>query len=189
MAAVSAGAGDDARSVEDLLEAVRARDARAFRLLFDRTSPKLLGVVIRILKRKDAAEDVVQDVFVKLWNQQAVFDRAIGSGMAFLGTIARNRALDVVRRRSVTDTAGDAELEDVMDLMPSPETVAADRGDMRALMTCLDTLSDGPRRAILMAYVDGATGEEIATSLGSPVGTVKSWMHRGLASLRECMGR
>lgn len=177
------------RSVEDLLEAVQAREESAFRLLFDRTSPKLLGIVIRILKRKDAAEDVVQDVYVKLWNGQARFDRTAGSGMAFLGTIARNRALDVIRRRSFTDTTDDAELDSVMDIMPTPETIAADRGELRALMTCLDGLAEGPRRAILSAYLDGASGEEIARQLGSPVGTVKSWMHRGLASLRECMGR
>lgn len=177
------------RSLEDLLEAVAARDQRAFRLLFDRASPKLLGIVIRILKRKDAAEDVVQDVFVKVWNGQARFDRAAGSGMAFLGTIARNRALDVLRRRQFTETSDDAEMEAVMDLMPSPETVAADRGDLRALMGCLDALADGPRRALVSAYLDGSTGEEIAREIGSPLGTVKSWLHRGLASLRECMGR
>ena len=118
----------------------------------------------------------MQDVFVKLWNGQAVFNAELGSGFAFLATITRNRALDVARRRG--EVSGDeAEMEDVMDLMPSPEAVAADRSDLRALVICLDQLADGPRRAIVAAYVDGASGEEIAARLSAPLGTIKSWIH------------
>jgi RNA polymerase sigma-70 factor (ECF subfamily) len=180
--------GADA-TIESLLEAVAQRDADAFRTLYDRTAPKLLGVALRILRRRESAEDVVQDVFVKLWNGQAVFDASLGSGLGFLATIARNRALDIARRKSEAPSGNEAELDDVMDLTPSPETVAADRADLRALLACLEELAEGPRRAIIAAYVDGRTGEEIAASLDAPVGTVKSWIHRGLAALRGCLGR
>jgi RNA polymerase sigma-70 factor, ECF subfamily len=176
-------------TIEVLLEGVGRRDASAFRQLYDRIAPKLLGVALRILKRRESAEDVVQDVFVKLWNGQAVFRPELGSGFAFLATITRNRALDIARRRSEAASGDDMELEDVMDLMPSPETVVSDRSDLRALMICLDQLADGPRRAIVSAYVDGATGEEIAARMAAPIGTIKSWIHRGLASVRECLGR
>ena len=152
-------------------------------------APKLLGVALRILKRRESAEDVVQDVFVKLWNGQAVFNAELGSGFAFLATITRNRALDIARRRTEVAASDEAEMEDVMDLMPSPEAITADRSDLRALVICLEQLAEGPRRAIVAAYVDGASGEEIAASLSAPIGTIKSWIHRGLAAVRECLGR
>ena len=132
---------------------------------------------------------MVQDVFVKLWNGQAVFNAALGSGTAFLATIARNRALDLLRRLGGRNETDAGELEDVMDLTPSPEAVAADRSDLKALLACMQHLGEGQRRAILSAYVDGASGEEIARALNTPVGTIKSWIHRGLASVRECLGR
>ena len=165
------------------------RDPAAFRALYDLVAPKLLGIALRILRRRESAEDVVQDVFVKLWNGQATFNPAAGSGFAFLATIARNRALDIARRRAETFLGDDKEMEDVVDLSPSPEAVASDRAEFRALLLCLAGLADGPRNAIMAAYLDGATGEEIARKLGAPVGTVKSWIHRGLAALRECLGR
>jgi RNA polymerase sigma factor (sigma-70 family) len=180
------GQADD--TLEVLLESVARREEAAFRALYDRAAPKLLGIALRILKRRDSAEDVVQDVFVKLWNGQAVFDATLGSGFAFLSTITRNRALDLARRRSERPSE-EAAVEEVMDLMPSPETVAADRSELRALLICLEGLAEGPRRAIVSAYVDGLTGEDIAARLSAPVGTVKSWIHRGLAALRECLGR
>jgi RNA polymerase sigma factor (sigma-70 family) len=179
----------DDDSVDDLLEAAQRQDAQAFRRLYDRTAPKLLGIALRILKRREAAEDVVHDVFVKLWNGEAGFDKEIGSALAFLSTVTRNRALDTARRKTEILPGDEAELENVMDLMPSPEAVAADRSDLRALLICLERLADGPRRAILHAYVDGASGEEIATTMATPIGTIKSWIHRGLASVRECLGR
>ena len=176
-------------SIETLLEGVGRRDSAAFRALYDAVAPKLLGIALRILRRRESAEDVVQDVFVKLWNGQAVFNAALGSGSAFLATIARNRALDLLRRQGGRAEAEDTELEDLMDLTPSPEAVAADRSDLKALLACMEHLTEGQRRAILAAYVDGASGEDIARKLDAPVGTVKSWIHRGLASIRECLGR
>jgi RNA polymerase sigma-70 factor (ECF subfamily) len=176
-------------AIDTLLSAVARKDAAAFRALYDQAAPKLLGVALRILKRRESAEDVVQDVFVKLWNGQASFDPALGSGFAFLATITRNRALDILRRRGEQPAGDETDMDAVMDLMPSPEAVAADRSDLRALLACLERLADGPRRAIVSAYVDGAAGNEIAAALAVPIGTVKSWIHRGLASLRECLGR
>jgi len=131
----------------------------------------------------------VQDVFVKLWNGQAVYNAAIGSGPGFLATIARNRALDLLRRHGGRAEAAEGELEEIMDLTPSPEAFAADRSDLKALLACMQHLAEGQRKAILAAYVDGASGEDIAQMLNTPLGTVKSWIHRGLASVRECLGR
>src|SRR3954454_23689046 len=108
-------------SIETLLERVGQRDGAAFRALYEAMAPKLLGVALRILKRRESAEDVVRDVFVKLWNGQAVFDAALGSGFGFLATITRNRALDIARRKTEVAHGDDDDMDDVMDLAPSPE--------------------------------------------------------------------
>jgi RNA polymerase sigma-70 factor (ECF subfamily) len=186
---VQAGQTVTGKTVESLLEAAADQDAAAFRLLYDHTAAKLLGIASRIVRRRDLAEEVIQDVFVKIWTGAARFDRSLGSGQAYLATMTRNRALDQVRRKTEVSAEEKPDMQDLSDNLPTPEAIAEDRSELRAVLACLQRLPAGQRQAIAAAYIDGASGAEIAARLAVPVGTVKTWLSRGLAALRECMDR
>jgi RNA polymerase sigma-70 factor, ECF subfamily len=186
---VGAGTGADAGGGElgELLRRVALRDQAAFAALYNRTSAKLFGIVSRILPARDAAADVVQEAYVRIWDRAGDFDPAKGSPLGWMATIARNRALDEVRR------ARPVSLED----MPAGFEPAADPVDplgsrersetLTTLMACLGKL-DGERRAALMlAYYHGASREALARRFQKPVGTIKTWLHRSLAQLRDCL--
>jgi RNA polymerase sigma-70 factor (ECF subfamily) len=176
--------------LDALLAKVAGRDAAAFRVLYDTVGAKLLGVAKRILKRQDLAEDVVHDVFVKVWTGVAAYDPSLGSAMGYLATLARNRALDVARKKTEDSVEEQPQMVvEIADTTPNPEAVAADRAELRAVLACLQNLPAGQRSAIVAAYLDGATGPEIASKLSVPLGTVKTWLSRGLVALRECLGK
>ncbi|HEY1453046.1 MAG TPA: sigma-70 family RNA polymerase sigma factor [Roseiarcus sp.] len=178
-----ASAKDD---LADLLDRIAARDAAAFSALYKATSAKLYGVVARILTRGDAA-DVLQEAYVRIWEKAGEFDRAKGSPLAWMATIARNRALDEVRR------VRPGSLED----LPASFEPAADEVDplaarersegLAALLNCLQALDEEKRAVLLLAYYRGASREALAQRFGRPVPTIKTWLHRSLAQLRDCL--
>jgi RNA polymerase sigma-70 factor (ECF subfamily) len=173
--------------LESLIEASASGDKAAFATLYDVASPKLFGLALRILKRRDWAEDVLQEAMISAWRNAADYQRGLGSGKTWLTVILRNRALDRLRREAAARLDSEAEPPDVADPSPSALdlTIAGDAG--RRLMQCLETLEEAQRRAILMAYFDGLTHEELSTRLASPLGTVKSWIRRGLQRLKGCL--
>jgi RNA polymerase sigma-70 factor (ECF subfamily) len=174
--------------LEALIEASAAGDRAAFATLYDAASPQLFGLALRILKRRDWAEDVLQEAMISAWRNAGDYRRALGSGKTWLTVILRNRALDRLRREAAArlDTSAE-EPPDVADPSPSALdlTIAGDAG--RRLMQCLETLEETQRRAILMAYFDGLTHEQLSARLASPLGTVKSWIRRGLQRLKGCL--
>jgi RNA polymerase sigma-70 factor (ECF subfamily) len=178
------GASDDLSS---LLGRIATRDAAAFAALYKQTNAKLYGVVARILTRGDAAADALQEVYVRIWEKAGEFDPLEGSPLAWMATIARNRALDEVRRvRPVS-------LEDQPEgFEPAAEQIdplaARERSEeLTALVDCLKAL-DGEKRAIvLLAYYRGSSREALAKRFGRPVPTIKTWLHRSLAQLRDCL--
>ena len=180
----SSGAGDD---LTHLLRRVAARDAAAFAALYKQTSAKLYGVVARILTRSDVAADVLQEVYVRVWEKAGEFDPVKGSAVAWMATIARNRALDEVRR------VRPASLED----QPESFEPAADEVDPLAkrerseglarLIDCLQGLDEEKRAIVLLAYYRGSSREALAKRFGRPVATIKTWLHRSLAQLRDCL--
>lgn len=179
-----AGEGGD---LADLLRRVAARDEAAFAALYRATSAKLFGVVSRILPAKDAASEVLQESFVRIWERAGDFDSARGSPLAWMATIARNRALDEVRR------VRPASLEDLPEgFEPAGEEVdplaSRERSEsLTALLACLEKL-DADRRAVLMlAYYRGASREALAQRFGRPAATIKTWLRRSLAQLRDCL--
>ena len=173
--------------LEQLLMAVANKDATAFRRLYDVAAPKLLGVVLRIIRNKPAAEDVLQDVFVRIWQNAPGFSPDAGPARAWMSSIARNRAIDVLRQKSFT-LASDARSD-----VDWYERIAEDRdreNDMigvAALRQCLGTLDAQARNCVLLAYYEGYSREEIAERFGRPVNTIKTWLHRSLAVLRHCL--
>ncbi len=181
--APAAAAGD----LAGLLRRVAARDATAFAALYKQTNSKLYGVVARILPRGGAGAEALQEAYVRIWEKAGEFDPAKGSPLAWMATIARNRALDEVRR------VRPAYLED----LPQAFEPAADEVDplasrersetLAALLDCLKTLDDEKRAVLLLAYYRGSSREALAKRFGRPVPTIKTWLHRGLAQLRDCL--
>jgi RNA polymerase sigma-70 factor (ECF subfamily) len=176
-----------AAQLADLLRRVAARDSAAFATLYKQTRAKLYGVVARILTRGDLSGEVLQEVFVRIWEKAGDYDVDKGSPIAWMATIARNRALDEVRRvRPVS-------LEDMpVGFEPAAEEVdplgARDRSErLSALMNCLQALDEEKREAIMLAYYRGFTREALSQRMQRPVPTIKTWLRRGLAQLRDCL--
>ena len=174
--------------LESLIEASAAGNRAAFSALYDAAAPQLFGLALRILKRRDWAEDVLQETLISAWRNAGDYRRELGSGKAWLTVILRNRALDRLRRETAArlEPAGDA-MREVTDPSPSALdlTISGEAG--RRLTACLDQLEEVQKRAILLAYFDGLTHEELAARIAAPLGTVKSWIRRGLQRLKGCL--
>ena len=176
-----------AAELADLLRRVAARDSAAFAMLYKQTRAKLHGVIARILTKGDLSGEVLQEVFVRIWEKAGDYDVDKGSPIAWMATIARNRALDEIRRvRPVS-------LEDMPEgFEPAAEEVdplgARDRSErLSALMSCLETLDEEKRDVVLLAYYRGFSREALAKRFERPVPTIKTWLRRGLAQLRDCL--
>lgn len=184
---------DDA-TLAALLGRVALQDRAALRQLYDATEGRLLAIVVRMLDDRGAAEDVVQETFVTVWTRAAQFPTLRTSPLAWLTTIARHRAIDLLRRRrpetSLTwqDSEGGEHQHDVADESGSPMDQLQERQAEGRLGVCIEHLETEPRRAVLMAYYEGLTHEELAERLCRPLGTVKTWIRRSLVHLKDCLG-
>jgi RNA polymerase sigma-70 factor (ECF subfamily) len=173
---------DDPRYDIQLLDRVNARDGEALGELYDRHSRLLYGLVLRILRDAGEAEEVLQDVFVQVWKRAATFNADLGTPVAWLVRIARNRAIDRLRSTSVRartlDTPPPLPIE-------SPEARAAVTEQQRAVARALDLLSADERQLLEHAYYLGLTQSELAERFGLPLGTVKTRMRTALVTLRR----
>lgn len=162
---------------------------RAFDQLYRQTSPQLFGAAIAMLKRRDVAEDVLQEAFVKVWHSAGSFQPERGSANTWLGTIVRRCAIDRLRkRRQEGESLPEEAWADIEDEGPGPlQNVMAD-ADARRLGKCLDHLDDKQRESVSLAFFHGMTHSELAAHLATPLGTVKAWVRRGLEKLRNCLG-
>lgn len=172
-----------------LLDRVAGGDRSAFAALYEATAPKLYGIVLRILRRRDVADEVVQDVYVKIWQRAGDFDPSRASPITWMATVARNRALDEARRVRVPTVSDDGAMERVPDPARSPLAQAAAAEDLRRLDGCIGELEAERGQMVRLAYLDGLSRQELADRFGQPVGTVKTWLHRSLKQLRDCLGR
>lgn len=172
-------------AASSLLQAIGRGDRAAVRTLYDILGMKLLAVALRIVGDRQEAEDVVQDVFVTIWRKAAEFDPARAQGEAWLVAITRNRAIDRVRARGQRQMVPDTVLETVAD--PAAQTDrAADEADTSATVhQALATLDPRHAGIIRAAYLDGLSYEELSQREGVPVGTIKTWVFRGLRRMRE----
>lgn len=170
-----------------LLARVAEGDRRAFAELYAATSAKLNGVVWRILPAKDRAEDVLQDAYVRIWNHASSYDATKASPIAWMAAIARNRAIDEVRRRAPISIEDAPQALDIAADGPGPLDAAEQSEELRRLNDCLQALESERRQIVLLAYHTGLSRDEIAERFGHPVGTIKVWLHRSLAQLRKCL--
>jgi RNA polymerase sigma-70 factor (ECF subfamily) len=167
---------------------VARRDRAAFRALYDATRAKLYGVILGILGERSTADDVLQEIYVRIWSRAADFDPGKASPITWMATIARNRALDEVRRPRPTIDLPDEALDRVADDDPHPLEHRQRSEEWRRLMACLAALADERRQMVLLAYYRGWTREALAKRFDRPVPTIKTLLHRSLAQLRGCLG-
>lgn len=171
-----------------LLAAVAKGDQDAFDKLYAATRAKLYGVVLRILRRSDLADEVIQETYVKIWSSAGQFNPALASPITWMVAIARNRAIDTVRKKS------DVSIEEVPEAMemaadtPDPLAAREFNEELKRLLGCLGRLDGERRKLVLLAYYDGFSREQLAQQLGKPVNTIKTWLRRSLLEIRECLG-
>ena len=175
-------------ALRDALQATAEGDAKALREVFDRTSAKLMGICLRVLKDREEAEDVLQDVYVSVWRRAGSFDPARASPITWLATIARNRAIDRLRsRRSQGSSAPVEAIMEMADERPDGFAQAAAKDEGERVRHCLSTLEGRAQELIRVAFFDGLSYSDLAARAGVPLGTCKSWIRRGLQRLRDCL--
>ncbi len=175
-----------ALDLPDLLGLVAAGDRSALRSLYERQSPRLFGIANAILRDRDVAADAVQDVFLKVAKRAGQFDRTRGTAEAWLAGIARHAALDILRARGRELPTDDPTLGDEA-VTPEAEARLVATAEGRRLRDCLAALEPKNRFGIILAFVHGLSHPQIAEQLGTPLGTTKSWIRRGLSMLKECL--
>ncbi|KKB75910.1 RNA polymerase sigma factor [Devosia soli] len=176
----------DARDIADLISRCALRDRAAFRALYDRTSAKLFGVILRILKDRAETEEAIQEVYVKIWQKADRYVSSNTSPISWLCAVARNHALDIIRARRPTNEDIDVAL-DIPDLSPNPERQTEAAEDSARIEYCLGTLDPDRADAVRGAYLDGFSYEELASRHSVPVNTMRTWLRRSLIKLRECL--
>lgn len=173
------------------LAACSRGDQHALRSIYDRDGRHLLGVALRIVRRRQVAEDVLHDAFLSIWTRAGSFDPGRGAGRGWIYSVVRHQALDAVRG-SGREVQADADALDTLGAAPGADDGIADaferRQDLGRLHDCLVGLDEAKRSSILYAYIDGCSHAEIAARMHSPLGTIKAWIRRGLRALKECMG-
>lgn len=162
-------------------------DRDALGRLYESEAPMLLAVALRLVRRRELADEVLHDAFLDIWRGASSFDPARGPGRAWMIGIVRHRALKVLRHRSRDATLPTGLADAVPDETPDAHALLETAQDGAALHRCLDRLEPERRRIILLAYMDGLSQSEIAARLGAPLGTVKAWTRRSLLALRDCL--
>lgn len=177
----------------DHLARVALGDHAALRRVYDMTASHLFGVAFRILGRRDLCEEVIQDAFVNIWNHADSYRVAQSQPMTWLISIVRNKALDVVRsaamrRETEMPTDEEGEERDIRDDRPQALELLMQAAQTLRIRECLEGLDANHRQCLALAYYQGMSHTEVADHLGAPLGTVKTWVRRGLERLKHCLG-
>jgi RNA polymerase sigma-70 factor (ECF subfamily) len=184
----------DPQQLRQFLQGVARSDAVAFRALYDATSSKLFGFALRILIKRELAEEALQESFVSIWNNAGGYQSHLAAPMTWMATIVRNKAFDILRR-SDGDVEIDAEQFDqkVLHALQDPAATPIESlqmsGDAKALAHCMSTLEGKHRQAIGLAFFHDLSHSEVAQQLTLPIGTVKTWIRRGLERLKTCLAK
>ncbi|WP_285022137.1 sigma-70 family RNA polymerase sigma factor [Novosphingobium sp. fls2-241-R2A-195] len=163
-------------------------DAAGLRNVYDLTSAKLFGICLRICADREAAEDVLQDVYVKVWRRAASFDASRASPVSWLATIARNAAVDWRRAEHRHDAMPYKAMAAIADDAPLADALMEGDEERRRLLVCIEGLPSEQSSAIRSAFLQGFTYQQLAERSDTPLGTVKSWIRRGMLRLKDCLG-
>jgi RNA polymerase sigma-70 factor (ECF subfamily) len=194
LSSVSAPATEKSVRLAALLARVALGDQAAFAEFYEITSSHLYGVALRILRDPPAAEEILQEAYVNVWHHAGSYETAKSQPLTWLTTIVRNRCLDQMRRReldtvTLTSDDDDAPAYDVESDAMTPAEMLIAGAEARSVKECVETLDAGPKQAIALAFYQGLSHSELADHLRQPLGTVKSWVRRGLERLRACLDR
>lgn len=166
----------------------------ALRRVYNATSAHLFGIALRILNRRDLAEDVLQEAFVNVWHHAGSYQAHQAQPMTWLISIVRNKALDQLRsgKRHVADsldadTDDEPEAHQVADERPNPMQLLMQAAETMEIRTCMESLDASPRQCLALAYYHGMSQSEIAEHISAPIGSVKAWVRRGLERVKKCL--
>lgn len=190
----NAGMQNDDATLQNLIDRVAERDDTALMQLYERTSAKLYGLALRITGQRDLAEDALQETFLQVWKTAADYRASLSPPLAWLGLIARSRALDQLRRQKVareqlTETLDETLADTLHSDAADPLDASQASQQARALHECLAQLERKQRAVVSLAYLRDLSHSELAQQLRLPLGTVKTWIRRGLDQLRSCMAQ
>ena len=177
-----------------LIDRVARRDEPALKALYDQTSGKLYGLALRVVRNNEWAEDALQETFLQIWRTAPDYRASLSPPMAWLGLIVRSRSLDLLRRRKaerehLTDEIDEAMADTLEGNSPNPMDTSLASQQAWALHQCLGRLENRQREVVSLAYLRDLSHGELAQQLKLPLGTVKTWIRRGLDHLRQCMAR
>jgi RNA polymerase sigma-70 factor (ECF subfamily) len=179
----------DGDLIATLFARAALRDQRAFARLYEHCCGRLYGIALRIVRRQDWAEEVLQESFVNIWNHMGEYSAQRSAPMTWMTAIVRNRALDWLRRPNLEHGSDDYDImiQALADPAGGPEHILGSTREAHRLIGCLETLSATQRQSITLAYLYGLSHGELADHLREPLGTVKTWIRRGLEKLRGCL--
>ena len=171
-----------------LLDAAGRRDQQALARLYELSSARLFGVALKLLRRRDWAEDALQEAFVNIWQHAGEYNSSLAAPLTWMTTIVRNRCLDWLRRpQNEISTDDNALLESVPDDALGPLERLVQSSVAKSVFSCLQRLAARERQTIALAFLHGLTHSELAAHLKEPLGTVKTYVRRGLAQLKDCL--
>lgn len=184
----------DPEQLRGWLHAAARHDAAAFRRLYDATSPKLFGYALRILGKRELAEEALQDGFVAIWHGAASYQAQLAAPMTWMTTIVRNKALDLLRRGgAIAEIDGPVFDAEIMNALHDPRATPIDAllisRDAKALAYCMSTLEGLHRQVVGLAFFHDLSHSEVAHQMAIPIGTVKTWIRRSLERLKSCLAK
>jgi RNA polymerase sigma-70 factor (ECF subfamily) len=176
------------QDIEDMIHRVALQDRSAFEALYSATSAKLFGIILRVLKDRAAAEEVLQEVYLRLWQGGAeTFATGKASPISWLATIARNRSIDRLRKKRPSSPLEDA--PEIAEPGLGPEGLAIAASERAQINGCLDELKPDRAAAVRGAYLDGDTYADLAARFDVPLNTMRTWLRRSLISLKDCLSK
>jgi RNA polymerase sigma-70 factor (ECF subfamily) len=180
---------EEQQALEDLLARTALNDREAFESLYEHISSRLLGFILKMLQNKAEAEDVLQDVFIKLWHKAKDYRAHEGAAMSWLYTLTRNQTIDYIRSKNRKASVSMSEAESGKQAEQNLAFYEINTEDAIAIDYCLEQLANLQKNSILQAFYFGFTYEELAQRASVPLGTVKTRIRRGLQKLKECLNR
>lgn len=162
-------------------------DRFALRAIYERERRWLMAVALRLVRRRELAEEVLNDAFLQIWRKAGTYNPRLGSARGWIYTVVRHRALNVLRSVQSAPEREDERFEELLAAHAAWQDGGDRAAEHGALAQCLERLEEQKRQSVLLAFVDGYSHEQVAAQLGAPLGTVKSWIRRGLLTLKECL--